>query len=270
LAIRRQVLTLHDTSFIDTPEYFGKKFVAWYRWLIPRLVRRVAAILTVSEFSKRQIVRYFDVAPRRITVVPNGVEGFAPASPELIAAARGWFRLENDYLLYVGSLKPSKNLAGLLAAWERSRLAADGVQLAIAGGLGPVFGKCDLERLPPGVKLLGYVEDEWLPALYSGALAFVFPTLYEGFGMPAVEAMACRTAVVTSDCTSMPEIVGDAALLVDPRSVESISAGMRRIVEDETLRTGLQLRGSTMSRQYSWERAADLTWAAIERVRQAS
>ncbi len=133
LSVRRQVITVHDTGFIDTPEYYSRAFAAWYHWLIPRLVRKVAGVIVVSEFTRQQLVRHFQIDPARITVVPNGIEGFAPATSEQVDAVRRAFGLKRNYLLYVGSLKPNKNLTRVLAAWEQTGLAARGLELAVVG-----------------------------------------------------------------------------------------------------------------------------------------
>ena len=266
LSVRRQVITVHDTGFIDTPEYYSRTFAAWYRWLVPRLARRVGGVIAVSEFTRGQLVRHFRIAPERITVVPNGIEGFSPATPQQIAEVRRQLDLRHDYLLYVGSLKPNKNLARVLAAWDQAGLAARGLELAVVGAQGSVFGKYRLETVPAGVRLLGYVDDSQLPALYSGAQTFVFPSLYEGFGIPVVEAMACGTPVICSTTTSLPEVCGDAAWLVDPTQTEAIAAAMLQLANDETLRATLRARGLARAQLYTWETAANLTWQVLERV----
>ncbi len=270
LGIRRQVITVHDTGFVDTPQYYARRFAAWYRWLIPRLIRRVAHVITVSEFTRGQLVQHYQADPDKISVAPNGVEGFAPAAPEAVAAARARQELPGPYLLYVGSLKPNKNLDRVLAAWERAGLAARGYELAVVGAAGTVFGDHRLARLPRGVRLLGYVDDADLPALYTGALAFVFPSLYEGFGMPAAEAMACGTPVLASSTTSLPEVCGEAAVLVDPTSVEKIAEGLLALVDSESFREDLRERGLKQVRQFTWRRAADTTWQVLERVQAES
>ncbi len=266
LSVRRQVITVHDTGFVDTPEYYGRAFAGWYRWLIPRLARKVSRVITVSEFTRQQLVRHFQIDPARITVVPNGVEGFAPAAPELVGQMRTALALERDYLLYVGSLKPNKNLSRVLTAWQQTGLAARGLELAVVGARGSVFGDYRLETVPEGARLLGYVDDVWLPALYSGARAFVFPSLYEGFGIPAVEAMACGTPVISSTTTSMPEVCGDAALLVDPQQTEAIAAAMQRLVDDDALHGTLKARGLDRAGQYTWELATQRTWQVLEQA----
>ena len=265
LRVRRQVITLHDTGFIDTPEYFGRRFAAWYRWLIPRLLGRVSHAITVSEFTKRQMIKHFGADPERITVVPNGV-GFSRATPEQIAAARDLYNIRGRYLLYVGSLKPNKNLGRVLEAWRRLGLANREMELVVVGASGTVFGSLSLGEIPAGARFVGYVDDTDLPALYSGAEAFVFPSLYEGFGIPVVEAMSCGTPVVTANTTSLPEVCGDAAIYVNPDSVDSIADGMREVVENQSLRATLRQRGLRQSEQFTWERATELTWKVLETV----
>jgi len=267
LGIGRQVITVHDTGFVDTPQYYSRQFAAWYRWLIPRLIRRVAHVITVSEFSRSQLIRHFQADPQRITVAPNGVEGFEPAGPDAVREARRRHGLEREYLLYVGSLKPNKNLDRVLAAWQRTGLAQRDLELAVAGAPGDVFGRQRVASPPRGVRLLGYVDDADLPALYTAAMAFVFPSLYEGFGMPAAEAMACGAPVLASTTTSLPEVCGDAAVLVDPTSVEAIAEGMLALVDGDALRGELRERGFERVRQFTWRRAAETTWQVLERVR---
>ena len=264
LFAKRHVVTLHDTGFVDAPQFYDWKFAAWYQQIIPRLLSRVIHVITVSEFSKRQIIHHYKIPEEKITVTPLGANGFAPASPERVAQVTAERKLSSSYLLTVGSLKPGKNTRALIEAWSRSGLAAQGVELVLAGVKEAVFAKFTLDEPPPGVRFLGYVSDEDLPALYTGAMAFVFPSLYEGFGLPVVEAMACGAPVICSNTTSLPEVAGDGALLVDPTDVDSIANGMKTIVESSALRSQLRERSAIRVKDFRWEKAAASTWSLFQ------
>jgi glycosyltransferase involved in cell wall biosynthesis len=269
IATYRQVCTFHDLIPLDNPEWFSPRFSAWYGWLMPRLARQVAHIIAVSEFTRRRIVESFGVRPGKVTVIPNGVDKrFSVRPAEEIAAAKETLGLpDGPYFLFVGSLEPRKNLRRLLLAWEKaqSRLSND-TWLVVAGAKGrsKVFSQAPLEHLPPRVHLTGYVSDEALPALYSGALAVVYPSLYEGFGLPPLEAMACGTPVITSNTTSLPEVTGDAALLVDPLDPDQIASAIVRMAADAGLRSDLSRRGVARAGTYSWDAAAAATLNVLE------
>jgi glycosyltransferase involved in cell wall biosynthesis len=204
------------------------------------------------------------IRPDKVSVIPNGVdERFAPRTPEEIEAVRRALGINaTDYILCVGSLEPRKNLRRLIEAWAKipPMLGAD-VELVIAGARGSsrVFDSVGLDPLPPRVHFTGYVSDEQLPALYSGALALVYPSLYEGFGLPPLEAMACGTPVVTSSGTSLAEVAANVAVMVDPEDVDSIAHGIRRVVSSSALREELRRRGLERASQNTWERTARQT-----------
>ena len=266
LAVSRQVLTLHDLSFIDHPEWFDRYFAAWYTYLIPRLAQRAALILTVSSFSKIRIMEAFRISPERVRVVPAGVDmdRFRPARAADVKAVQGKFNLHHPYLLAVGSLGMRKNLQRLLHAWGIVRGSFPDLDLVIVGTSGPAFRPVDLRDAPVGLHLLGWVDDAELAALYSGSAAYVLSSLYEGFGLPALEAMACGTPVVVSGVTALPEVVGGAGLLVDPWNSESIGQAICQVLEDNELRRGLIRRGFERARELSWDLTASGVWASIQ------
>lgn len=260
----RHIVTIHDASVLDHPRWFSAKFAAWYRFLLPRLAKHAARILTVSEFSRGRLAERLALDPSLIHVVPGGVSPmFETVSPDVVDTARERLRLPNTYLLSLGSLEPRKNIARLLNAWElllaRGAVPED-VHLVVTGGKSSIYRDAGFSRLPDKVTLAGYVADEDLPALYSGALAFVYPSLYEGFGLPPLEAMACGTPVVASGSTSIPEVTGDAALLVDPFDVESIAGGIQSILDDVALRESLRAAGLVRAGLFGWDRSARLLW----------
>jgi glycosyltransferase involved in cell wall biosynthesis len=263
----RHVVTIHDASVLDHPEWFNPRFAAWYRLVLPQVARRALRVLTVSEFSRGRLVETLGLDPRRVSVVHNGVDpGFGPKDPQTVAPVRSRLGLPESYVLALGSLEPRKNTAGLLKAWAlllARRAVPEEVHLVIAGGRASVFREFDLPGLPERVVFAGYVEDPDLPALYSGAEAFVYPSLYEGFGLPVLEAMACGIPVVSSNNTSIPEVAGDAALLVDPRDVESLAGGIQQVLDDDGLRRTARTAGLERAKLFGWDGAARTVWGHL-------
>ena len=265
LSVARQVVTIHDCAFFDQARCFSRAFAAWYQFLIPRLARIAARIITVSEFSKQRIVELCRVPEDKVDVIPSGAgPQFRLHSEEEIAAVRERLELPQRYVLCVGSLEPRKNLPRLLAAWQKMSRDIGGVSLVLAGAKSHVFRDLRLTSPPPGVHLAGYLDDACLPAVYAGAEAFVYPSLYEGFGLPVLEAMACGTAVLTANDTALVETAADAALTVDPHDVDSIAVGIQRLLADHSLRASLRERGVARARQFSWDEAARRTWQVLE------
>jgi glycosyltransferase involved in cell wall biosynthesis len=263
LRVARQVVTIHDCAFFDQARCFSRAFAAWYQFLIPRLARLARRIITVSEFSRQRIVELCGVPDDKVEVIPCGVgPQFRPHSAEEAAAVRLKLGLPDRYVLCVGSLEPRKNLPRLLAAWNNAGL--DGVSLVLVGAKSHVFRDVGLAVPPRSVHLAGYLDDTVLPAVYAAAEAFVYPSLYEGFGLPVLEAMACRTAVLTSNSTALADTAGDAALTVDPLDVDSLAAGIRRLMTDDSLRESLAARGASRARRFSWEETARRTWQVLE------
>jgi glycosyltransferase involved in cell wall biosynthesis len=264
LTVARQVLTIHDLASLDHPEWFDRRFATWYRSIIPLLARRVRRIITVSEFSKQRLIELTHIPESRVSAIPNGVNGrFRPKRANEIRQVRQKTGIPSTtYLLSVSSLEPRKNLKRLLEAWRLSlsRLPND-AWLVIAGTQGKdnIFRVTTLEPIPSRVMFAGFVSDDDLPALYSGAVALVYPSIYEGFGLPALEAMAAGTVPIVAKSTSLPEVVGDAGLLIDPLCVEDLAESIIRIVEDCDLRMKLSRRGIARAQEFTWQRAAAST-----------
>lgn len=261
------VVTVHDLAFLLFPQYFSRTFAAYYRQVIPRVIAEARTVITVSESTRNDLVRLLDVPADRIAVIPNGV---SPAfrrriQKKELAAIREKHRLPEKFFLSISSLEPRKNLQNLLRAY---RLLPDAVaseyRLVLAGAGNRVFAEAGLEaelsRIPGGrVHILGYVPSEDLPALYRLSTALVYPSLYEGFGLPVLEAMAAATPVISSNRSSLPEVAGHAAALVDPESVEELAAAMELIATDSGTRNLLIERGKKRSAQFSWEKTAKMT-----------
>lgn len=270
LAVRRQVVTIHDAVPLDHPEWLNPRFAAWYRFLTPRLARRVVRVIADSEFTKSRIIETMHINRDKVVVIPIGVsKRFVPSDAQAIEDAVAAMKLPTKhYVLSVGSLEPRKNLGRLLKAWGIiSAHLPDDVWLVVGGAKGKrlVFGDVpELTALPPRVFLTGHIPDEYLPALYGGAIAFAYPSLYEGFGLPPLEAMACGTPVLTSQVASMPEVVGEAAVLVNPYNIDSIASGLQRLVDDSLLRETLRAKGLERAGQFTWERTAARTWRVLQ------
>jgi len=264
IAVSRQVLTVHDAATLDHPEWFERKFALWYNALLPLLVRKVRAIITVSQFSKERITQSTRVEPERVHVISNGVEPrFRPTDPKTVEQVTRKFDLNNPYILFVGSLEPRKNLKMLLEAWQLGGF--DGATLAVVGASGHLFQRLPFDSMLAGVRMLGRVEDEVLPALYSGAAGFVYPSIYEGFGLPPLEAMACGCPVAVSDIPAHREVCANAAIYFDPFSPEDLSSKLESLLRlDDPSRASLAEGGLHRAASHSWERAASHTWHILQ------
>lgn len=271
LAVRKQVVTIHDMVSMDHPEFLNPRFAAWYQFLLPRLVNKVRRVIVVSEFTKERLMKTCNIGEDRISVIWNGVDKrFCPRPLEEISSAREQLGIPTGrYLVALGSLEPRKNLKRLLDAWSRIvGVMPEDVCLVVAGAMGKsiVFDGLSFDPLPPRVHLTGHVPDELLPALYAGALAAPYLSVYEGFGLPPLEAMACGTPTLTSNRTALPEVVGDAAMMVDPYDVDAIGDGLRRLVEDGELRDSLRKRGFNRASLFDWKHTAERTWQVLQQT----
>jgi len=261
------VVTVHDLCYRTHPEWFSYSRALYYRAFMGRGIRCAARIIVDSQATAEDVKRFHGIPESRIDVVPLGVDTcFQPAEAEARERVRHEYGLPETYLLFVGTLEPRKNLSRVLEAW--ASLGDTIPDLVIAGRVG---WKTDLERLVPTegrmrgkLHCLGHVPQDLLPALYSEATAFVWPSLMEGFGLPPLEAMACGTTVITSNTSSMPEVVGDAAITVDPHDVHALAEAMQRVATDEGLRLSLREAGRARAACFTWERAATMTRAVYE------
>jgi glycosyltransferase involved in cell wall biosynthesis len=256
LATRRNVVVIHDVAALRHPEWYRPAYVAYQRALLPAIARRAQLLITVSEFSKRELTDVLGADPERIAVVPNGVDArFSPAADQ--AAARAAYGLERPYVLVVGTRIARKNLGALAGAARR--LEAAGLELVHAGS-----GRGYMRPEHAGaLRELGYVAEEHMPGIYAGALALALPSLYEGFGLPCLEAMACGTPVVAADRGALPETTAGAALLADPEDPAAFAVALERLIGHDELRRDLVQRSLEHARHFTWRRTAELTDAAI-------
>jgi len=265
----RAVLTVHDLSFLRVPECFTGALRRYLERVVPRSVRRADHVIADSHSTKRDLVELLGTPAGKVTVIHSGVEPrFRPITDRAaLGPVRQRYDLPERFIISVGTLQPRKNFATLVEAFARLKSetgnwkpGARSLKLVIAGGRGwlyeEIFARVEALGLQGDVLFPGFVADEDLPALYNLAEAFVLPSLYEGFGLPPLEAMACGTPVVTSNVSSLPEVVGDAGLMVEPADVESLAAAIERVLEDGGLRREMVQRGLARAKEFTWERAA--------------
>jgi len=276
LCRKRAVVTIHDCIHLLFPQYLPNRMALSYaKYMMRHAVHRGAAILTVSDASRRDILRFYPEAdPERIQVVPNAIDDAILDDPgeEEMERVKERYQIRGRYVLYAGNIKPHKNLDRLIAAFGllKQRPGHEDVKLLIIGDevnkYGSLRRSMETSGVRQDVRFFGFVPDHTLSALYRMASVFAFPSLYEGFGLPPLEAMACGTPVVTSNISSLPEVVGDAALLVDPYNVEEISDGLARVLDDKALCSDLVARGRERVLHFSWERSVKAIHECYMRV----
>jgi glycosyltransferase involved in cell wall biosynthesis len=264
------VTTIHDISYEHFPRLFDRRSQLRMRITIPWSARHSAAVVTGSRYSRDDLIEHYGLDPHQVHVTPYAVDPrFQPQPPEVVRHIVQRLGLPSDYLLYVGNLQPRKNLPRLLDAYVGLHDAGIRVPLVIAGQRSwlsnEIFETVRRHNLTECVTFTGYVPIDDLPAVYAGALAFVYPSLFEGFGLPVLEALACGVPTVTSSVSSLPEVAGDAALLVDPQDTSALSGALARVLSDTDLRAHLAVQGPLRAATFSWERCAAQT-AAIYRT----
>ena len=268
------VVTIHDCIHLMFPQYLPNRVAyAYARAQMWAAARRSDCILTVSEASKRDILHLFNVAPEKIVVVYNAIDSHFSMTPsdEAVARVRERYQLDHRFVLYVGNIKPHKNLVRLIEAFDELRRGElEDLKLLIIGDqiskLPALRRAVHRHKLHKHVRFLGYLADDQLAILYRLASVFAFPSLYEGFGLPPLEAMASGTPVVTSNVSSLPEVVGDAAVLVNPYDVDAIVDGLRRVLTNPTLAAEMRQKGIERAREFSWERSVAKTWGVYQQI----
>lgn len=267
------VVTIHDLSAFLFPQTFRRVNRLYTQWAIRVAARRARYILAVSEFTRSEIVRWLGVAPERVVVTPNAADArFTPPDPAALEAFRRRAGLPDRFALFLGTLEPRKNLPLLLEAYARIARQID-APLLVGGAKGwlyePILARAEQLGLGDRLRFVGYIDQEDQALWYAAATVFVFPSLYEGFGMPPLEAMACGTPVIVSNSSSLPEVVGDpaagpeqaAALIVPATDADALADAMLRVFVNADLRAELRARGLARAREFSWRTTAERTLA---------
>jgi glycosyltransferase involved in cell wall biosynthesis len=268
----KQLPVIHDLNFEHYPKDVSFTVRKYYRYFFPRFAKKASRIATVSEFSKSDIIKTYGIAPSRIDVVNNGCNTmYTPVSKEIQISTKTKYSNSKEYFLFVGALHPRKNISRLFKAFDqfKERSQSD-LKLVIVGE--KYYWTSDIKRTYIGMKhkddviFTGRLSSEQLKNVIASALALTYVPYFEGFGIPILEAMNCDTPVITSNITSMPEVAGDAALLVDPFSVDSIADGMFRIHAQPGLRKELIEKGRVRKQHYSWDKTAEALWESVLRT----
>ncbi|HEY3312248.1 MAG TPA: glycosyltransferase family 1 protein [Anaerolineales bacterium] len=256
LSVANQVLTLHDLSPLEHPEWFRPDYARWYGLFLPLLARRVKRIIVPSDYVRRKALARFSLAEERVVTIPEGVDGqkFHPSKAP-----------KKPYVLFVGTLEPRKNLAGLLEAWKMLQERHKDHALVLAGGRGQVFSAQALDGKLERVRFSGRITEAELPGLYAGAELFIQPSHDEGFGLTVLEAMACGTAVITARSGALPEVTGEAGLYFDPAKPAEIAATMERCLDDPALRADMREKGLERAARFSWTESAERIWQVLQR-----
>ena len=272
------VVSIHDLSFEHLPETFKRRSRTQLRLTVRHSARRATRILSLSEHTRRDIIETYRIDAEKVSAIPlAAAEHFGPVNDNReLQRVRHNYGIAGDYILCVGSIQPRKNLARLIRAYAllRGNSSADKLpKLVLVGKCAWLYDETLRTLEKAGVKdtvvVTGYVPENDLPALYSGALCFVYPSYFEGFGLPPLEAMKCGAPVIVGDRTSLPEVVGDAALSVDPFDIEAIAAAITRLVNNSALRHELSVRGQERARMFSWQHTARETLKVYTEVAKA-
>lgn len=273
------VTTIHDLAFEHLPETFNRRSWMQLRLTVRRTARRAAQIITVSEYSRQDISKTYGVAADQIIVTPEAAPAhfFPVTNATELKKVRENYGIERDYILSLCSIQPRKNLVRLIEAYSLLRQSRQEVklpQLVLAGKRGwldsETLAAAERNTRDGDIVLTGYIADHDLPGLYSGAVCFVYPSYFEGFGLPILEAMKCRTPVIAGNLTSIPELVGDAGLLFDPFDTAALVEALKQVLDDPAYRAMLCARGLDRAAEFSWESTARLTLKAYEKAVRSS
>lgn len=259
------VVAVHDISYLHYPECFRRTDRLYLKTFVPMTMKRAAKVLTISEHSRKDIIANYLVAPAKTTVTSLGVDpAFKPLEGPEVAEVMGSYGVSGPFLLFIGRLDVRKNIAALIRAFRALKQQKSVPHRLVISGKKDFLPKPlqdEFRSMPEGedVVFTGYIPQSHLPAFYSAADVFVYPSLYEGFGLPCLEAMACGCPVVAADSSSIPEVVGSAGLLVDPQDVEGLASALGRVLSDPGLRNEMRVKGRERARLFTWGRAAEQT-----------
>ena len=269
------VVSIHDLSFEHLPQTFKWRSRKQLRITVRRTARQASQVIALSEYARNDIVNTYQVSPEKISVIPlSAGDSFRPIrNEEELQRVRQTYGIKGEYMLSVGAIQPRKNLSRLVAAYSRLRHAKPEVKLpklVLAGKCAWLYDETlraikELE-LSDAVILTGYVPEGDLPAMYSGALCFIYPSYFEGFGLPPLEAMQCGVPVIVGDRTSLPEVVGDAGILVDPFDVDALAGAIEKVISDSNLRTELGVQGLARAKLFNWQETARQTLAVYRKA----
>ena len=273
LSLRSKVKTLlvaHDIAYEHYPYHINRLALWYYKTYFPKYLKKADRVVTVSQYTKDDIVKTYNIPQSKIDVIYNGANDlFKPATESEKTAVKQTYAQDNDYFIYIGAIQPRKNVKNLLLAFDTfKRNKPSAVKLLIAGRKAwdteDTILAYESMQFKNDVIFLGHLLKDSLAKVTSGAIALVYPSFYEGFGIPIIEAMNCDVPVITSNVTSMPEVTGDAGLLVDPHSIDSIAGAMTKLYFDASLREQLIIKGRTQRLKFSWQKTAEKMWQAIE------
>lgn len=271
----RSVVTIHDLGFLMEPERHNPIHRRQLEWTTRWNVRAASGIIAISETTRQDLIERLNVNPAKIRTIAHGVSAnFKPATPDEIARVRAKYALNDQFILAVGTIHPRKNLIRLIQAFEQLAPDEPGLQLVLCGSDGwranETRERAARSPFSDRIQVVGYFPDEDMPALYSAAKLTAFVSLYEGFGLPAIESMASGTPVLASHRASLPEVCGDAAVFVDPHDAVSIADGIRRLLDDDSLRTDLTERQRERAKVFTWESCARQTLVFLREIRDNS
>ena len=271
-----KVVTVHDLAFVEHPEYTVPPLAAYLNKVVPEAVAAADVVAAVSQATSQTLIEHFKTPPEKITIIPNGIRPYFRriTDPILLSATRHKFGLKHPFVLGVGTLEPRKNHLGLIKAFHKVQSATGNklrpAMLVLAGGPGWLYDETQQLiaklKLENKVRFLGHVTELELITLYSMTDVFVFPSFYEGFGVPLIEAMACGTPVITSNTSSLPEVAGDAAVLIDPHNTGQIAKAMLQVLEDNQLRDELRQKGYTRAQHFTWPKSASKMLSVYQKL----
>ncbi|MEM9822646.1 MAG: glycosyltransferase family 1 protein [Bacteroidota bacterium] len=271
----KTAMICHDIAHVHFPEEIPFLVNQYYQHFVPRFLKRAEQVISVSHFTKADIIRQYAIDAEKIAVVHNACrEGFIPLDETSQSAVRQRYAQGKPYFFYVGAVHPRKNVHRLITAFDQYKSASSASTQLLIGGrfawqTGPVKTAYDQSSFREDIHFLGYLSEEALKQVLASALAFVYPSLFEGFGLPVLEAMHCGVPVITSKVSSLPEISGDAGILVDPTSIAQIANAMQQLEGDEKLRQKLVEKGNRQKEKFDWEQSAEQAYQLLRGLGQS-